>query len=134
VRDHEIVLMLRWTPRCYVVMQKTDTFSTITQLIFDAFPRQLQHSLARVDAINLDSRKESQQFTKKSSIPLAYDKDTSRGGDLAQTRHPTTLEIITKGDPLQRPIPRRECVEAHAFMTNSASSGVSRTRSASAVR
>ena len=134
VRHDEIIVMLGWTPRRYVVMQKTDASSTITQFIFDAFARQLQHSLARVDAIDLDSRMEPQQFTKKSSIPLAYDKRTSRGGDLSETRDATTLEVITEGDPLQRPIPRRERVEAHAFMKNSASSGVSKTISASAVR
>ena len=126
--------MLRWTPRRYVVMQKTDAFSTITQFIFHALSRQLQHPLARVDAVDLDSRMEPQQFTKKSTVPLAYDKRTSRGRDLAETRNATTLEGVTKGDPLQRSIPGRERVEAHVFMTNSASSGVSRTRSASAVR
>jgi hypothetical protein len=134
VRHHQIVVMLRWTPRRYVAMQKTDAFSTMTQFIFDALARQLQHPLARVEAIDLDSRMEPQQFTKKSSIPLAYDKHTMRRGDLAKKRDATTLEVITKGDPLQRPIPRRERVEAHAFMTNSVSSGVSRTRSAIAVR
>jgi hypothetical protein len=44
------------------------------------------------------------------------------------------LEVMTKGDPFQRPIPRRDRVEAHAFMTKRISSGVSRTRSARAVR
>jgi hypothetical protein len=57
-----------------------------------------------------------------------------RRGDLAETRDAAALECVTKGDPLQRPIPGRECVETHTFITNRASSGVSKTRSASAVR
>ena len=115
-------------------MEETNTFCAIGQFTINALARQLQHSLARVDAIDLDSRMEPQPFTKKSSIPLPYDEHTSRRGDLAETRDATALEVITKGDPLQRPIPGRERVEAHAFVTKNASSGVSRTRSASAVR
>ena len=102
--------------------------------MFDAPARQLQHAAARVEAINFNLRMEPQQLTKKSSIPLAYDKRTLRRCDLAETRDAAALEVATEGDPLQRPIPGRDCVEAHAFMTRSASSGVSRTRSASAVR
>ena len=115
-------------------MEETNAFCAVGQFTLKTLPRQLQHSLARVDAIDLDSRMDPQQFAKKSSIPLAYDERTPRRDDLAETGDAATLEVITKGDPLQRPIPGRERVEAHAFMTRSASSGVSRTRSASAVR
>jgi len=74
------------------------------------------------------------QFAQKSSIPLSHDERTPRGDDFIQTGGAATLEVITKGDPFQRPIPGRERVEAHAFMTRNASSGVSRTISARAVR
>ena len=115
-------------------MKKTDAFSSIAQLSFDPLPSQLQHPFTRVDAIDLDPRMEPQQFAKESPIPLTYDKRTLRSGDFSETRDATALEGVTKGDPLQRAIPRRDRVEAHAFMRNSARSGVSRTRSAKAVR
>ena len=115
-------------------MDVANASCVIGQFIFDALVRQLQHPLARVEAIDLDSRMEPQQLTKKSSIPLAHDERATRRGDLFETRSATTLELIAKGDPLQRPVPPREPIEAHAFMTNSASGGVSRTRSANAVR
>ena len=134
MRYEQIVVTFGRSPRRDVLMEETNAFGAIGPFTLETLPRQLQHSLARVDAIDLDSRMGPQQFAKKSSIPLAYDERTPRRGDLAETRDATTLEVITKGDPLQRPIPGRERVEAHAFMTKSASSGVSRTRSASAVR
>jgi hypothetical protein len=115
-------------------MKETNASFGAGHFALNSLSRQLQHPVARVDAINLDLRMEPQQFAKKSSIPLAYDERTSRRGDFSETCDATTLELITKGDPLQRPIPGRKRVEAHAFMRNSASSGVSRTRSASAVR
>ena len=45
---------------------------------------------------------EPQQFAKKPAIPLAHDQRTPRCGNFAQTSNATALEVITKGDPLQR--------------------------------
>jgi hypothetical protein len=42
--------------------------------------------------------------------------------------------LIPEGDPLQRSIPRRDVIEAHAPAPISTTSGVSSTRSARAVR
>jgi hypothetical protein len=42
--------------------------------------------------------------------------------------------LIPEGDPLQRSIPRRDGIEAHALAPISTTSGVSSTRSARAVR
>src|ERR1700730_18411010 len=115
-------------------MDVTNASCAIGQFIFDALARQLQHPLTCVEAIDLDSRMEPQQLAKKSTIPLAHDKCATRRSDLFETSDATTLELIAKGEPLQCPVPRRDRVEVHAFITNSASSGVSRTRSANAVR
>lgn len=114
-------------------MQKTDAFP-ITRFAFDTFPRQSQHPVACVYTIDLNSRMEPQQFREKSPIPLPDDQRTSRSRNFSETGNTTSLERITKSDPLQRPIPGGERVEAHAVMTTNTSSGVSRTRSASAVR
>lgn len=115
-------------------MKKSDARFATAKFVFDACPGQLQHPRACIHTIDLDSRMEPQQFTKKPSIPLAHNQGTPRSRDLSETRHAATLEVMTKGDPFQRPIPRRDRVEAHAFMTKRISNGVSRTRSARAVR
>jgi hypothetical protein len=115
-------------------MEELDRLGAAGQFPVDSLSRQSQHALARIQTIDFNSRMAPQKFAKKSSIPLAYDKHALRRRDVPETRDATALEVATEGDPLQRPIPGRDCVEAHAFMINSASSGVSRTRSASAVR
>lgn len=134
MRDEQIVVALGRTPRREVVLQEPHALHAVGQFTLKALSRQLQHSLARVDAIDLNSRMPPQQFAKKSSIPLACDERTSRGHDIAQARDTATLEIIAERDPLQRPIPGGDRVEAHAFVATNASSGVRRTRSAMAVR
>jgi hypothetical protein len=134
MRYQQIVVMFGRSPQREVLMQETNALCTVGPFTLKTLPRQLQHPLARVDAIDLHFRMHPQELAKKSTIPVAYDKRTPRRDDLAETRDPATLKCLTKRDPLQRPIPGRERVEAHACMTGSASSGVSRTRSASAVR
>ena len=134
MRYEQIVVVFGRSARHQVLMQETNAWHATGPFTLETLPRQSQHTLARIDAIDLDSGMRPQELAKKSSIPLPYDKRTPRRGDLAETRDPATLKCLTKRDPLQRPIPGRERVEAHACMTRSASSGVSRTRSASAVR
>jgi hypothetical protein len=130
----QIVVTFGRRPRRDVLMEELDRSSAATQFPLDPFLRQAQHALARIETIDLNSGMEPQQFAKESPIPLAYDQRTPRRRDVAETRDATALKIVTKCDPLQRPIPGRDCVEAHAFMINNAIRGVSKTRSASAVR
>jgi hypothetical protein len=100
VRHHQIVVMFRCGPRSEILMKETNALCPVGPFTFKTLPRQLQHKLARVDAINLDSRMDPKKFTQKSSIPLAYDQGAPRRGDLAETRDPRTLEVIAKGNPL----------------------------------
>jgi hypothetical protein len=44
------------------------------------------------------------------------------------------LKLLAKSNPFQRAIPGRDGIEAHTLVPISATSGVSRTRSAKAVR
>ena len=134
MRYDQVVRRFGRSPRHDVLMEESHALCAVGQFTFDALPRQLQHPLTGIEAIDLHFRMKPQQFAKEPPVPLAHDQRTPRCGDFAQASDATALEIITKGDPLQRPIPRRQRVEAHAFMTSSASNGVSKTRSASAVR
>ena len=107
---------------------------TIGPRLFEAFARQLQHALTRVQAIYFNGRMHTDQLAKKSSIPLAYDERAARPGNFSETRNSAALELAAEGDPFQRPIPRRDRVKAHALAPISTTSGVTRTRSARAVR
>ena len=127
-------MMFGRSPRRDVVMEEPDTFGAIGQFTLEALPRQLQHPRTGVDAIDLHFRMEPQQFAKKPAIPLAHDERMPRRGDFSQTSDATTLKVVAKSDPLHCLIPGRNRVEAHLFVTSSASNGVSRTRSASATR
>jgi len=74
------------------------------------------------------------EFTKKTSIPLAHDKDTMRRVDFAQERDPRLLKLIAEDDRLELAIRRRDGIEIHRHAKGRMASGVSKTRSASAVR
>src|ERR1041384_6146730 len=100
----------------------------------DSLFRELEHPLASIDAINLKRGMRCEQFAQEPSVPLAHDESAPRRTDFAETSDARSLEGIPKCDCLQRPIPRRDGIEAHNATTISAITGVSRTRSASAVR
>jgi hypothetical protein len=134
MRYDQVVMMLGRRPGHDVLMEESDPICALRQFTLDALPRHLQHTFARVDAIDLHLPVEPQQFPKESSIPLTYDERTPRDGNLSQARDPTALQVIAKGDLLERAIPGRQRVEAHAFITSRATNAVSRTRSASATR
>src|SRR4051794_1367706 len=95
---------------------------------------QLQHSFAPIDAINFEQRLAPQERGEKSSIPLAHDQRATRRTDVIETGHARPLQRVSESDHLQRPIPRRDRIEAHKAITINAAIGVSRTKSASAVR
>jgi hypothetical protein len=130
----QVVMTFGGRPRHDVLVEEPDTICAIRQFTLDALSRQLQHPRTCIEAIDLHLPISPKQLAKEPPIPLAYDERTPWGGDLAQASDATALEVITKGEPLQRSIPGRKRVEAHAFITSSASNGVSRTRSASATR
>ena len=72
MRYQKIIPMFWRSPQRDVLMEEANALGMTRQLIFDALPGQLQHPLARVDTIDFDLRMHPQQFTQKSSIPLAY--------------------------------------------------------------
>lgn len=116
------------------MLEETNAWHRFRPVTLEALPRQLQHALACIHAIDINSRMPPQQFAKKSSIPLPDDKRTLWGQDIVETGDSAMLEMIAERDPLQRPIPGSDRVEAHALKATNASSGVSKTRSAMAVR
>ena len=132
--DDQVVAILRWAPRGDVIVEKTNARDAIGRCLFDAFARQLQYSFARVEAIHFDGWMAPKQFTEESSVPLTYNERAARDGDFRETGNATPLELVAEGDPFQRSIPRRDGIEAHALAPISTTSGVSRTRSARAVR
>ncbi len=115
-------------------MQKMDACGIVSRFGANTLFRQSQHPRACIEAIDLNVRISAKQLAEKPAIPLAHDQDPARRLDLAETGNATTLKIIPERDPLQSTVPGRDGVEAHAFVISSASKGVSRTRSARAVR
>ena len=130
----QVVGLFGRSPQQDVVMEVTHSLRAVRPVALQPLPRQSEHPLTRIQAIDRHLRMKPQQLAQKPPIPLPYDKGTPRPGDLIQRGDTTTLEIVTKGDPLQGQIPGRKRVETHAFMTSSASKGVRRTRSGSATR
>ncbi len=96
--------------------------------------RQLEHSLTAIHAIDSDQRLALKKCCQKSSIPLTYDKCAARRTDVVETCDPSLLQRVPERDRFERAIPGRDGIEAHNAAQTSARTGVSRTRSASAVR
>ena len=134
MRDDQVVARCNRRPGHDVFVNKTHARGAIGRCLFDAFACQSKHALARVEAIHFSSRMHAEQLAEEPSIPLAHNQRAMRRADFSETSHATPLELIPEGDPLQRSIPRRDGIEAHAPAPISATSGVSSTRSARAVR
>ena len=132
MRHDEIVVTLWRGPLRYVSLQKSNACRVMGRLGFNLRSRQLQHPRARIHAINFHIGMQPNHFTKKSAVPLTHDERAPRRNDFLQTRDAAALERVTKSDPFQRTIPRRDPVEAHARIP--AIRGVSKTKSARAVR
>jgi hypothetical protein len=73
MRYKQIVMKFGGSPRGEVSVEKTNAVCALGPFELKTLPRQSQHALARVDAIDLNSWMEPQQFAKKSSVPLPYD-------------------------------------------------------------
>src|ERR1700730_1117152 len=93
-----------------------DAGDVIGRCLFYALARQLEHALARLEAIHCKGRIHAEQFTKKSPVPLAYDERAAWRGDFSETSHATALELLAEGDPFQRSIPRRDSIEVHTLV------------------
>src|ERR1700730_18088617 len=111
-----------------------DAGDVIGRCLFYALARQLEHARARLKAIHLNGRIHTEQFTKKSPVPLAYDNCAAQRRDFSETGNATAVEVLAEGEPFQRSIPRRDGVEAHTLVPIRTTRGVSKTRSAKAVR
>ena len=96
--------------------------------------RERNHTRARVHTIDLRPGMYPHELDKETSVAFADDEGPARRFDLPQQREPRLLELIAKNDSLERAIKRRDPVKTHRNEKGSASNGVSRTRSARAVR
>ena len=96
--------------------------------------RQIEHLLAAIHAIDSDQRSVLKKCAQKSSIPLTHDEGTARRTDLVETGDPRLLQCVPERDGFERPIPGRHSIEAHNSARMKPATGVSRTRSARAVR
>jgi len=101
----------------------------------DARTGKLQHSFTRIDAVDLDLRMDAEQFAKEAAITFADNQRPPRTRNLVDPIDSGSLQGVPKDDGLDPTIVRRDRIEAHKiFSTTSNASGVSRTRSARAVR
>ena len=75
-----------------------------------------------------------EQFREETSVSLAHDENPVRPPDLPDERDPCLLELLPERDRLEPAIMRRDAIEAHRSEKSNTRRGVSRTRSASAVR
>ena len=106
----------------------------IDSFIRASHSRQLDHSRARLDAIDRSARVQPNELGKKATIPLTHDEHATRRPDLAEEGEAGPLQSIPENERLEPAIMRRHPIETHRSEKGSASKGVSRTRSASAVR
>lgn len=74
------------------------------------------------------------ELSKETPVPFADDQDPARTLNFLQESIPGLLQLIPKDESLERTVKRRDPVEAHRSDKGNASKGVSRTRSARAVR
>ena len=99
-----------------------------------SLPGERNHSCARLDAIDLRAGVKPDEIGKKTPIPLPCDEDAAGRLDLPNECKSRRLQLRTKSKRLEPAIVRRDAIEAHRIEKSSANSGVSRTRSAKAVR
>ena len=96
--------------------------------------RERDHARARFEAIDLRPGMHPNELCQKTPIPFADDQHPARRWEVANERQPRLLELIAKNEPLERAIKGRDPIETHRSKKGSASKGVSKTRSARAVR
>ena len=131
--DDQIIPVVR-RPRSDVVVKKRHPAYLVGSGLQNPFPGQSEHSLAAIDAVDSDQWLAAKKRGEKSSIPLAHDQGAARGTDRIKTSNPGTLQGVPENDGFQRPVPRRDRIKAHNADAMSTTIGVSKTRSASAVR
>ena len=134
MRDDQVVARCGRGPHCDVFVNETNARCVIVRCLFYAFARQLQHARACIETIHFNSRILAEQFTEKPPIPLAHNERAAWRSDFPETGNSAPLELLAEGDPFQRSIPRRDGIEVHTLAPISTTSGVSKTRSAKAVR
>ena len=135
VRDYEIVSRNGCGPCPDILVQKSNLRQSDRRFLSKPFLRQLQHSRARVNTIDLDLRMHPKQFAKKTAVPLAHDQRSTWLGKFLEPINARTLQCRTKGQRFQPIVMVRDPVEVHkSNCPRNHASGVNITRSASAVR
>lgn len=130
----QIVVIFRRCPIRDVTMQKANLIGAIRLFTLNSLARQLEHPFARVNAVNLHAWISPEQFAKEPPIPLAHYEGTARRLNFSETGHAGLLQRVPKRDLFQRQIPAPNGIETHKAIMSRRTIGVSRTRSASAVR
>ena len=131
--DDQIVAVARH-PRHNIVLKKRHATYLARNRPQNALPSQVEHSFAAIDAIDLDQRLALKKRSQKSPVPLTHDQNPARRTDSVETSDASPLQCVSESDCFQRPVPRRDRIKAHNAVRISNRIGVSRTRSASAVR
>lgn len=95
---------------------------------------QPEHCAACLDTIHRGMRMQLNELGKKAAVPFPDDEDAIWRFHLAEESETSFLQLIPKNKRLEQTIDPRDAIKAHRQEKRSASSGVRRTRSASAVR
>ncbi len=128
MRDDEIVSVFR--QRNLANIRRDEVYLRVSHLS----PRQFNHPFACFDTIHGHSRISPNELGEETSIPLTDNEDAARPPDLPHERDASLLELVPENDRLEPAIRRRDAIEIHRRAMGSRMSGVSKTRSASAVR
>jgi hypothetical protein len=98
-------------------------------------PREVQHPRARVHTVDVDLRVNVEQFAKKMPVAFAKDQRPLRTRDLVDPKSAGVLEGFAERDGFKQSVRAGDAIETHkSFSASTKTSGVSRTRSARAVR
>ena len=97
--------------------------------------REGRHSRARIDTVDVDLWMNAQQFAKETPIAFAKDQRPLRAWDLPDPKNAGALEGPAERDGFKPSVRAGDAIEGHkSFAPSTNASGVSRTRSARAVR
>lgn len=89
--DDQIVRALGWCPRLDVALMKSNPVEPIGQLALDSLPRQTQHPVAGVHAIDFNRWMPANQLAEEPPIPLAHDKDAAGSFYFVEAGDPSPL-------------------------------------------
>ncbi len=128
VGDDEVVRIFRQAQ--IADLRTCETHARVTH----SFSRQRDHARTCFDAIDFRVRIRPDEFSEEATVPLAHHQNSPRRAYLPDKSDSRLLELIAENHCLERAIKRRNSIEAHRNENGSASSGVSKTRSARAVR